>query len=313
MINQELLNFIKSAISQGQSREQITKSLSDVGWQIPDIEDNFNLAMSESGFQSSQLKNDPEKLVKKFPTFIFITILIIVILGGGASAYYFYYLPKQKVSEGVKVNEQKESINEGDTKKEEILNDNIMAPQEEVEIKKEDIVKEDATFSEIDKNLILATIKKHDDIISFGSIYIVSREMKDDKGNIMEDIKYSIQLTSAIDKITIIEGKPNDSVAMVLMSARYHNAINQIKKRLEANEISKNKFAEYEIEPKDSLFKVVFSIDTINNLINDYGLYMNDNLVVIKSNFQIFDNFSKIIIESSINDGSSLKETYIKQ
>lgn len=309
MINQELLNFIKSAISQGQSREQITKSLSDVGWQISDIEDNFNLAMSESEAQQLTADVSVEKSIKKSPFFISIIILTIIVLGGGASAYYFYYLPKQKVSEGVKINEQKESMNEGDTKKEEILNDNIVAPQEEVEIKKEDIIKEDATFSEIDKNLILATIKKHDDIISLGSIYIVSREMKDDKGNIVENIKYNIQLTSLIDKITIIEGVAKDSA---LMSTRYHNMISELKKNLEKKEINKIRLGQYEVAPKDSPFKAIFKINTNDNLLTDYELYMDNNLIV-KSHFQIFNSFSKIIVESSINDGSFLKEIYIKQ
>lgn len=309
MINQELLNFIKSAISQGQLREQITKSLSDVGWQISDIEDNFNLAMSESEAQQLTADVSIEKSIKKSPIFISIIILTIIVLGGGASAYYFYYLPKQKVSEGVKVNEQKESTNEGDTKKEEILNDNIIAPQEEVEIKKEDIVKEDTTFSEIDKNLILATIKKHDDIISFGSIYIVSREMKDDKGNIIENIKYNIQLTSLIDKIIIIEGVAKDSA---LMSTRYHNMISELKKNLEKKEINKIRLGQYEVAPKDSPFKAILKINTDDNLLTDYELYMDNNLIV-KSHFQIFNSFSKIIVESSINDGSFLKEIYIKQ
>lgn len=309
MVNQELLNFIKISISQGQSREQITKSLSDVGWQISDIEDNFNLAMSESEAQQLTANVGIEKAIKKSLIFISIIILTIMVLGGGASAYYFYYLPRQKVSEGVKVNEQKENIDEGDTKKEEILNDNIIASQEEVEIKKEDIVKEDTTFSEIDKNLILETIKKHDDIISFGSIYIVSREMKDDKENIVENIKYNIQLTSPIDKITIIEGVAKDST---LMSSRYHNMISELRKNLEKKEIKKIRLGQYEVAPKDSPFKAIFKINTNDNLLTDYELYM-DNSLIIKSNFQIFNNFSKLIVESSINDGSLLKEIYTKQ
>lgn len=309
MVNQELLNFIKISISQGQSREQITKSLSDVGWQISDIEDNFNLAMSESEAQQLTANIGIEKAIKKSLIFISIIILTIMVLGGGASAYYFYYLPRQKVSEGVKVNEQKENIDEGDTKKEEILNDNIIASQEEVEIKKEDIVKEDTTFSEIDKNLILETIKKHDDIISFGSIYIVSREMKDDKENIVENIKYNIQLTSPIDKITIIEGVAKDST---LMSSRYHNMISELRKNLEKKEIKKIRLGQYEVAPKDSPFKAIFKINTNDNLLTDYELYM-DNSLIIKSNFQIFNNFSKLIVESSINDGSLLKEIYTKQ
>lgn len=309
MVNQELLNFIKISISQGQSREQITKSLSDVGWQISDIEDNFNLAMSESEAQQLTANVGIEKAIKKSLIFISIIIFTIMVLGGGASAYYFYYLPKQKVSEGVKVNEQKENIDEGDTKKEEILNDNIIASQEEVEIKKEDIVKEDTTFSEIDKNLILETIKKHDDIISFGSIYIVSREMKDDKENIVENIKYNIQLTSPIDKITIIEGVAKDST---LMSSRYHNMISELRNNLEKKEIKKIRLGQYEVAPKDSPFKAIFKINTDDNLLTDYELYV-DNSLIIKSNFQIFNNFSKLIVESSINDGSLLKEIYTKQ
>jgi len=104
MTNQQLLDFIKSQLAQGLTKEKISSELLANGWNTQDIEEGFKAVIpvsNPSGIpippiqpSTSTLSNynnalSTTKLVTHTGRKVFFLVLILFLLAGGASAYYF--------------------------------------------------------------------------------------------------------------------------------------------------------------------------------------------------------------------------------
>ena len=99
MVNQQLLDYIKQQVQQGLNREQIKKSLLEIGWQEADINEAFtfidspNVSVPPESAPSqllSALPQQPERRTKK--TLLAVILIIgVLIFGGGAFGYFYYF------------------------------------------------------------------------------------------------------------------------------------------------------------------------------------------------------------------------------
>lgn len=104
MTNQQLLDFIKSQLAQGLTKEKISSELLANGWNTQDIEGGFKAVVPVSNLSEipippiqssisipSTYSNalSATKLVTHTGKKVFLIVLILFLLAGGASAYYF--------------------------------------------------------------------------------------------------------------------------------------------------------------------------------------------------------------------------------
>jgi hypothetical protein len=99
MINQQIIDYIKQQMQQGVSQEQIKNSLMANGWQLQDIEENFNKITSTSNTYPSVPVVTPNGNWKN----IVIAVIVVVVLGGGT---YFASQTLSKPKESNKISNE---------------------------------------------------------------------------------------------------------------------------------------------------------------------------------------------------------------
>ena len=119
MINQQLLDFIKSQLSKGIDKETITKELLGSGWLEQDISEGFNAVNPPvinpviNPVVSASVNNPVlTPITKSSGKKVLLIVIVLFVIAGGASGYYFRndipiikYLIKNKI---VPVNEIKQ-------------------------------------------------------------------------------------------------------------------------------------------------------------------------------------------------------------
>jgi len=93
MINQQLLDFIKSQLSKGLDKETITKELLENGWAENDVSEGFNIIVNTPVISTAVSSDISKPILTQATTHASKKILLIVvsllIIAGGASGYYF--------------------------------------------------------------------------------------------------------------------------------------------------------------------------------------------------------------------------------
>jgi len=112
MVNQQLLDYIKSQLQAGIEKEKIKESLRQVGWREEDIEEGFNsinsstpsvIPESITTHQFSATLQQPERKRNKI-LLATISVLSMLIIGGGVFGYFYYFRETpEKVIEEMKI------------------------------------------------------------------------------------------------------------------------------------------------------------------------------------------------------------------
>lgn len=95
MSNQDIINYIKSTLASGVSRQEITDSLVKAGWQVKDIEDSFNTIYAPTASsEASFLERVTEERYPITTIWVFKTPIIIVVVSivGLLFGIWFPYL-----------------------------------------------------------------------------------------------------------------------------------------------------------------------------------------------------------------------------
>lgn len=98
MANEQLINYIKQQLAQGQTNDQIINSLSVNGWQTSDIMSAFNALNSKSSLIPPSRVNPPtfsidysqQKKSNKL-LIVVLSIFFIFLIGGGIFAYFYFW------------------------------------------------------------------------------------------------------------------------------------------------------------------------------------------------------------------------------
>jgi hypothetical protein len=90
MINQNLVNYIKSQLAKKVSVEKIKKDLLDVGWLETDIDQAINMVISQNNVSDSSSYNKP---IKKNSLILWI-LIVLIILGVGGTLIYLNFFRK---------------------------------------------------------------------------------------------------------------------------------------------------------------------------------------------------------------------------
>jgi uncharacterized membrane protein len=97
MIDQRVIDYIKTSLSQGKTKEELYKELLESGWTIEIIQENFNAINSDA---------EQEKMSKKKKMYLKETISIIVTIGAilvGAGIFSFIAANWQEMSKSAKI------------------------------------------------------------------------------------------------------------------------------------------------------------------------------------------------------------------
>jgi len=92
MINQQLLDYVRSQLSQGVTKEKIISVLTSNGWTTQDVEEGFKALATPTTpiSQSINLSSAPAVQTKTHTgRNVFFAVTVLFLLAGGASAYYF--------------------------------------------------------------------------------------------------------------------------------------------------------------------------------------------------------------------------------
>lgn len=87
MVDQRLVDYIKSELSRGNSLQQIKQNLLTRGWPNYDVNEAVSFATEQKTFPSSQTPIKTGKPTKKYSILLIILVLIVVIIIGGGFAF----------------------------------------------------------------------------------------------------------------------------------------------------------------------------------------------------------------------------------
>lgn len=98
MINQEIINYIRTELANGVNREDLTNSLVKVGWGIKDVQDSFNAVFAQAPApanynpQSYELKTEKDYPITTLWVFKAPIIILVIGIIGLFFGVWFPYL-----------------------------------------------------------------------------------------------------------------------------------------------------------------------------------------------------------------------------
>ncbi len=86
MVNQQLVDWIKSEVAKGNPKESIEKTLASQGWQVADINDAFNFLYPQQAVQpaaSGEWGADQPKKESMLPVIIIGVVCVLLLVAAG--------------------------------------------------------------------------------------------------------------------------------------------------------------------------------------------------------------------------------------